>query len=222
MGCPDKNICRSGAGAALINAPETAKEIIEMARDGSGLPISVKTRIGYDKITVEDWIGHLLEAKPAAITVHLRTKKDMSKVPARWSHIAQAIKMTRGTGTLLLGNGDIPNIEKANEMVHATGVDGIMLGRAIFGNPWLFNANASRFSGDLGEKLKIMIEHAQLYEMIFSNKKNFRNIKKHFKAYLAGLPNAKGLREKIADINCADQLKNELEEFLSANQFFIV
>jgi len=213
MGCPDKNVCKSGAGAALINSPDIAKEVVQAVRDGSGLPISIKTRIGYDKITLEDWLGHLLEAKPAAITIHLRTKKEMSKVPARWQEVHRAVNITKGSGTLLIGNGDIMSLAKAGEIAAETGVDGVMLGRAIFGNPWLFNREVEPASITTAERLRVMIEHAYLYEKIFAGKKGFGSMKKHFKAYITGYPGAKELRMKLETMDDAAATEKAVKQF---------
>ena len=111
--------------------------------DGSGgLPVSVKTRIGYHQENLEEWLGALLETKPAAITVHARTRKEMSKVPARWKEVARAVELARGSGTLIIGNGDVIDLADARAKARETGADGVMLGRAIFGNPWLFNRDS--------------------------------------------------------------------------------
>lgn len=148
MGCPDKTVEKQGAGAALMKKPELAIEVLRAAKRGAGdLPVSVKTRIGYNKNELETWLPMLLAEHPAVITVHARTRKEMSKVPARWEHVKEAVRMRdelqadvpEGERTLILGNGDALSLEDAKEKVRETGADGVMLGRAIFGNPWLFD-----------------------------------------------------------------------------------
>src|SRR3989338_6691609 len=116
MGCPDKNVEKQGAGAKLMKNPELAREIIRAAKRGAGaLPVSVKTRIGYNKNELAAWLPALLETEPAAIIIHCRTRQEMSLVPARWEHIAEAVALRdkAGSSTLILGNGDVANLDEA-------------------------------------------------------------------------------------------------------------
>lgn len=148
MGCPDKKVLKQGAGAALMKNPGLAREIIKRTKKGAGkLPVSIKTRIGYDKYDKKEfkkWLVALLETKPAAITIHGRTKKEMSLVSAHWDIIAEAVKIRNEfdgskNRTFILGNGDVKSVADAKEKARISGVDGVMIGRAIFGNPWLFS-----------------------------------------------------------------------------------
>src|SRR3989338_5316577 len=142
MGCPDKAIEKQGAGAKLIQTPELATELIFAAKRGApNLPVSVKTRLGYNKDILDEWLPALLAAKPAAVVIHARTRKEMSKVPARWERIKRAVEIRDGLGsdTLIIGNGDLKDLEDAGQKIKETGADGAMLGRAIFGRPWLFS-----------------------------------------------------------------------------------
>lgn len=142
MGCPDKGIEKQGCGSAMIKTPEVARLIIEAAKKGGGgIPVSVKTRLGYNKDELETWLPFLLKAEPAAITVHARTRKEMSKVPARWERVKRAVEIRDElqSSTLIIGNGDALSLEDAKEKAAFSGADGVMLGRAIFGNPWLFH-----------------------------------------------------------------------------------
>jgi nifR3 family TIM-barrel protein len=144
MGCPDKSIEKQGAGACMIKTPEVALEVIRAAKRGApNLPISVKTRIGYNTVEIDTWIPKLLNEGVAALTVHARTRKEMSKVPARWEFITRVVKMRDelGVPTKIIGNGDVMDLSDGEKKVHETGCDGIMVGRAIFGNPWLFDRN---------------------------------------------------------------------------------
>jgi tRNA-dihydrouridine synthase len=141
MGCPDRSIEKSGAGAVLIKDPAKARAIIRAAKEGAqGLPVSVKTRVGYNKIELETWLPELLAEEPAVITVHARTRKEMSLVPARWEHVKRAVEIRDAmkSKTLIFGNGDVVDLEDAHKKVQETGCDGVMLGRAIFGTPNLF------------------------------------------------------------------------------------
>lgn len=215
MGCPEKNIQKQGSCAALIKVPELAKEIIAAAKEGAGgLPVSVKTRIGYHKNEIETWLPALLEAKPAAITLHARTKKEMSDVPARWDVIARAVEIRNreGSETLILGNGDVKTLADAENKVKETGVDGVMIGRGIFGNPWLFSGREDE--PPLEEKFRVMLEHTFLFEEFFLGIKNFSIMKKHYKAYVEGFPGAKELRVRLMETQNAREVESIVREFL--------
>lgn len=212
MGCPDKNIEKQCAGAASIKNPKLAQEIIRATMRGAGdLPVSVKTRIGYNKNELNTWLPALLETHPAAITIHCRTRKEMSLVPARWEHIAEAVQIRDAfdnspTKTLILGNGDIKNITEGLQKVKETGADGVMIGRGIFGNPWCFK-NVKKLreektfddSISLEDRLRAMIEHTHLFEQLLGEHKSFDIMKKHYKAYVNGFDNAKELRVRLME-----------------------
>ncbi len=210
MGCPVKNVCKTGGGSALIDNPALAQELINAAQEGGrGLPVSVKTRIGYGSIVLERWVGDLLVARPAAITLHLRTRKEMSKVPAHWEVMADAVRAARGSGTLIVGNGDIRDLDHADELVSQTGMDGAMLGRAVFGNPWLF----SRRPADdisLNERFGAMLLHASYYEQEYSGTKPFLLMRKHLMAHISGIPGSKELRLRLGEANSANDVQEAL------------
>lgn len=213
MGCPEKNIVKSGACSALINEPKLAQEIILATKEGAGnIPVSVKTRLGFNKDIVEAWLPTLLETKPAVITVHGRTRKELSKVPARWDRIKAAVEIAKGTGTMIIGNGDVKDLDDARQKAEETGVDGVMLGRAVFGNPWLFDREGS--VPTVQEKLQVMVEHTRLFEETWGETKNFQLMKKHFKAYVNGFDGAKSLRMKLMRCETADDVGKKVAEFL--------
>jgi len=215
MGCPEKNIQKQGSCAALIKVPELAKEIILATKEGAGdLPVSVKTRIGYHRNEIETWLPALLSAEPAAITLHARTKKEMSDVPARWDVVARAVLIRNEleSETLILGNGDVKNLAEAETKVKETGVDGVMIGRGIFGNPWLFSERESEPTFE--EKFRVILEHTFLFEELFSGIKNFAIMKKHYKAYVEGFPGAKELRVKLMETNSAKEVEYIVRDFL--------
>lgn len=218
MGCPDKAVEKQGAGAALIKTPALAREIIRAAKRGvqDKIPVSLKTRIGYKMDELDTWLPELLAEEPAAITLHARTRKEMSDVPARWEMVAKAvlIRDRLKSKTLILGNGDIASLSDAMKKVKESGADGAMLGRAIFGNPWLF-ANLAHAKRERQiehppvsqeEKIKMMIEHAKLYEKLFKGVKNFAIMKKHFKAYVSGWAGAKELRARLMNTKDAKEV----------------
>lgn len=143
MGCPDKAVEKQGAGSALIKTPQRAKELIRAAKRGApNLPISVKTRLGYNKDTLDEWLPQILEEEPAHVTIHARTRKEMSLVPARWDRVKRAVEIRNemGSKTLISGNGDVWDIADAYKKAEETGADGVMIGRGIFGKPWMFAA----------------------------------------------------------------------------------
>lgn len=214
MGCPDQNVVRQGAGACLIKTPELARELIESAKEGShGLPVSVKTRLGFSKDDLEEWLPELLKAEPACIIIHARTRKEMSKVPARWDRVKRAVEIRNelGSKTLILGNGDVIDTDDGRKKCGETGADGVMLGRAIFGNPWLFSK--SNQHQDIKNKLQVMVEHTKLFEKYLGDTKNFNIMKKHYKAYVNGFDGAVELRGKLMEASNAGEVEKIVGEF---------
>ena len=225
MGCPDRSIEKQCAGAALIKNPKLAQELIVAAKEGIAstgkcIPVSVKTRLGYNSDVLEKWLPALLEAKPVAITIHARTRKDMSKVPARWERVKRAVEIRDAlqSETLMLGNGDVADIEDAKQKAITTGADGIMLGRAIFGRPFLFS-NSQEFENKndpavVRKILTIMAEHTKLFEELLGGVKNFAIMKKHYKAYVNGWDGAKELRVELMGAENAADVERIVEHYL--------
>ncbi len=213
MGCPDKSVEKQCAGSGMIKNPSLAYEVIKAAKEGSGgLPVSVKTRIGYNKDEIETWIRGLLEQDLAVLTVHLRTRKEMSDVPAHWDLMNRILKIRNEVApqTLIFGNGDALDLTDAKKKCEETGCDGVMLGRAIFGNPWLFSGKVP----SVKEKLEVMIEHTKLFEEVLGRYKNFAIMKKHYKAYVNGFDGAKELRMQLMEAETADQVKSIVDKWL--------
>lgn len=220
MGCPDKSIEKQGAGACMIKNPESAKLIIQAVKDGiqdagKDIPVSVKTRVGYNKVEIDTWIPHLLSQDISALTIHARTRKEMSKVPARWEHVKEVVDIRNkmGVKTKIIGNGDALNIEHAKNLVEQTGCDGVMLGRAIFGNPWLFDQNKKEVS--IKEKLEVMVEHTKLFIELLGDIKSFNIMKKHYKAYVNGFDGAKELRVRLMESDSVEDIEAIVKEFLN-------
>ncbi|MFA6551485.1 MAG: tRNA-dihydrouridine synthase [Patescibacteria group bacterium] len=231
MGCPDRKVEKQGAGAALMKNPKLAQEIILATKQGAPkLPVSVKTRIGYYKNEIETWLPALLAAKPAVITVHGRTRKEMSQVPANWDIIGRAAEIVKASKskTLIIGNGDVVDLADAYQKAERYQLDGIMIGRAAFGNPWFFRplsslakATADKLNPPLSkrrtitleDKLKVMAEHAKLFEKLYKNDKSFNVMKKHFKAYAAGFDGAKELRIKLMKTKTAKEVLQAVKEW---------
>ena len=218
MGCPEKNICKQGAGCGMIKTPELAKEVIEAAKRGAGdLPVSVKTRVGWSVNEIETWIPTILECDVAAIILHGRTRQVMSKIPANWDWIKHAGEIVHASGkpTKFYGNGDVQSVEQALEFSKKYSTDGAMIGRAIFGNPWLFDTRKKEVS--VLEKLEVMLEHTELFIEQLGEHKNFAVMKKHYKAYVAGFDGAKELRIQLMESQNFKEIKNHTEKFIIDN-----
>ncbi len=230
MGCPDKSIEKQGAGAAMMKNQKSAGEIIQAVKDGikdagKNIPVSVKTRVGYNKVQIDEWIPFLLSQDIDALTIHARTRKEMSLVPARWEHVKEVVEIRNKMGlkTKIIGNGDARDISHARQLAEETGCDGVMLGRAIFGNPFLFsslhpeNKNVpSTPEGhiDFKTKLLVMVEHTKLFEELLGKYKNFALMKKHYKAYVNGFDGAKELRVKLMECENSSQIELIVKQFL--------
>ncbi len=217
MGCPDKTIEKQGCGSAMIKSPKRAREIIRAAKEGApNLPISVKTRIGYNKNELATWLPELLAEEPAAVTIHARTRKEMSKVPARWEHVREAVEIRNklGSKTLIFGNGDVLSISDGEAKAREAGADGAMLGRAIFGNPWLF-AGKSRHDIPVPVRLRTMVEHTKLFEELLGHAKSMSIMKKHYKAYVEGFDGAKELRVALMEAKTVTDIEQVTENFLA-------
>ncbi len=222
MGCPEKNAVKSGSCAGLFHTPELAKEITLATKEGAGdLPVSIKIRIGDTKVNWESWIAKLLEAEPAAIAVHLRTRKEMSKVPAHWELMPEIVKFihdntTPETRPLIMGNGDVEDVPAAKIKAQETGVDGVMIGRGIFGNPWLFSKSGE--TPTLEQRLKVLLEHTKLYEELFKDIKPFDIMKRHFKAYVAGFENVADLRTELYETKSYAEVETVVQKFLKQRE----
>ncbi len=214
MGCPDKGVERQGAGAALIKNPKLARELIRAAKEGAGtMPVSVKTRVGYNKNELESWIPELLAEEPALITVHARTRKEMSKVPAHWVDVQRAVEIRNAMNSqaLIFGNGDVVDFKDARKRAEETGADGVMLGRAIFGNPWL----GKEYTPTIKEKLLVMVEHTKLFEELLGDIKNFAIMKKHYKAYVNGFDGSKELRLMLMEAKDSIEVESVVLQYIS-------
>ena len=248
MGCPAKNVAQHGSGAALIQTPQLAQEIIKETKAGvqdfqngkrirdcvdlkkllkkspnlnkkkselknNEVPVSVKTRIGYDKPVTKDWITTLLETQPAAIALHGRTLKQGYSGSANWEQIGLAAQLTKKTKTLILGNGDVNDRQEAEAKAKQYGVDGVLIGRAAFGNPYVFQSVIPHpVAGSLA---KLAYEHARLYEQIFASqeKYSFLPIRKHLGWYINGIEHAKEIRIKLMQTNSAQEVESVFHEF---------
>lgn len=197
MGCPVRKIVNQIACSELIKFPDLAKEIIIATKEATHLPVSVKTRTGIKTHNTEQWIGNLLEAKPTAITLHARTQKMMSAYPAEWEQVKIAVELRNQVSPeiLIIGNGDILSIEDALLKIEQTSADGVMIGRGIFKNPFIFNLPREEISREV--KLNLLLRHLDLFLDTWGNEKNFQIMKKFFKIYTSEFAGASDLRSKL-------------------------
>lgn len=210
MGCPEKSVIKKGLGGALIDNQPLAKEIILATKEGAGqLPISIKTRIGVKKIQTEEWIKFLLEFNLDCLTVHGRTVAEMSESPTHWDEIGKVVKLRNSlkSKTLIVGNGDIKSYEEAMEKVKKYDLDGIMIGRGIFNNLWIYNKNVDPAKISYKEKIKFLIKHIELFEKTWGNppagRKNYSLMKKFYRIYISGMPDAHNVRMKLMELKTA-------------------
>lgn len=175
------------------------------------IPVSIKTRIGYNSIVIEEWVKHLLEVKPVNISIHGRTLKQMYTGTADWEAIARAAQLIHQTHTTILGNGDIKNTEEAAEKIKHYGVDGVLIGRAAFGNPWVFKNKEAT----VAEKLSVAIEHSHLFSKIFGDRL-FMPMRKHLAWYCRGFPNASEIRQKLMQTKNAQEVETLLVQINKA------
>lgn len=210
MGCPDQSAVKSGGGSGMIKDPENAAAIIAAAKK-SGLPVSVKTRLGYSRLDEwPDWLGHLLRQDIVNLTIHLRTKKEMSKVPAHFELI-DAIKQLRddiAPQTLLTINGDIEDRQQGMELVEKHGIDGVMIGRGIFHNPFAFAESAVAETVTAADKLKLLQLQLDLYDT-YSHQtgRPFDTLKRFFKIYVRDIAGAAELRDRLMHTSSTDEVR---------------
>lgn len=212
MGCPDRTIVRHGCCSALINNHEMAAGIIQAVKRGvdGKIPVSVKTRIGFGTIQTEDWIGFLLEQDLPVLSVHLRTVKEKSLVAAHWEEMEKIVRLRDRIAphTLIVGNGDIESREEAQEKAREYGCDGIMIGRGIFHNLWIFNKNIVKEKISKEQKIALLKEHITQFDATYQGKKDFNLMKKFYKVYINGWENAGDTRMKLMEFhNARDTLE---------------
>ena len=214
MGCPVRAVIKIGACSALINNRPLVAEIIKATRKGTKkLPISVKTRIGFKDIETEDWITFLLEQELDAITIHGRTAKQMSDVPANWEEIAKAVEIKNkvSPNTIVIGNGDVSCYTDIQDKHKQYGVDGVMIGRGIFSNPWVFDKEEKQHSWD--DYRQVLLKHLDLYDNTMSFDKvgpSYDAVKKFFKMYVNNFEGSRELRAKLMATKNVEEAKKLL------------
>jgi tRNA-dihydrouridine synthase len=200
MGCPVKKVFKQGACSALIGEPNLAKEIILATKEGTVLPVSVKTRTGIKEHQTEEWISNLLEVEPAAIILHGRTQRMQSEGDASWEEIKKAVQLKNQIKPHIPfhGNGDVFSYQKGLQRIKESGVNGVMIGRGIFHNPWFFNPEKSEISKK--ERIEKLLEHTQLFGQTWAGIKNFHILKRFYKIYLNGFPGAAKIRADLMNV----------------------
>jgi tRNA-dihydrouridine synthase len=212
MGCPVRKIVKQTSCSELIKYPELAKEIILAVKEASKIPVSVKTRTGIKFHDTENWIENLLGASPDCITLHCRTQKMMSDYPAEWEEISKALTVRNSINpdTVLIGNGDINSLEECYEKINQYKIDGVMVGRGIFKNPWLFNTNNIFRTPE--EKLNLLWRHVKLFTDTWGSTKSFAILKRFLKIYTYDFYGASEIRAKMMETMKPEDVLNILKE----------
>lgn len=206
------------------------------AENKKPIPVSIKTRIGVTQVVVKEWVSELLEDEPSAITIHGRTLKQGYRGDADWGKIAEAVCTAQGSETLILGNGDLSSQKEVFKRICETGVDGVLIGRAAMGNPWIFHRKEitrallkqqvdSEQSVDIKaiegitishqERFAVALQHARLFEAM-NGKVYFTGMRKHLASYCRGFEGAKALRALMVRVNDTLELESLIRDFLTA------
>ncbi len=218
MGCPVPNVATRGKGSGLIQRPDVAAELIQAAKAG-GLPVSVKTRLGFTEVDEwKEWLKHILEQDIANLSIHLRTRKEMSEVDAHWELIPE-IKELRdriAPETLLTINGDIPNRQVGQELAEKYGIDGVMIGRGIFKNPFAFEKEPKEHtSKEYLDLLRLQLDLQDHYAEIVP--RNMSKLHRFFKIYVKGFRGAGELRNQLMNTKSTDEVRVLLDAFEKEN-----
>ncbi len=219
MGCPVPAVTKHGAGSGLIKNPALAKDLIEAVKKGAPCTaISVKTRLGFAHVNTEEWIAFLLHQKLDAITIHARIAVQMSTGDADWGEIAKAVTLRDAIspGTIIIGNGDVMDYAQAVGAHKKYGADGIMIGRGVFHNPWVFEKTTTPLPHSKDEYLSLLLQHLELFNKTWGKEKNFQIMKKFFKMYVKGFNGANELRQHLMDSRTPAEVRSILASFLSS------
>jgi tRNA-dihydrouridine synthase len=206
IGCSVRTVLNSGHCSALIKEPGLVRDIIHAVKgESKSIPVSVKTRLGYDQIITEEWFSFLLKQNLDLITAHGRISKDGYSVPANWNEIGKVVKLRDeiSPATVILGNGDVNTLEQADEYISRYGVDGVMIGRGILQNPWLF---ARRENVDREERIDVLKKHLKLFDRVWGDRKPFYSQRKYIKMYISNFEGASELRNQLMECNTLDEV----------------
>lgn len=220
MGCPDKTVVKNGACSALIKDRALAKEIINASKEGLAgrLPLSIKTRLGFNEID-NSWFEFLLGQDLHMLTVHGRTRREMSKVPANWQAIAvvREIRDKLAPGTLIVGNGDVMTRQQGEDLAKRYGLDGIMIGRGVFQDPFVFSEDSPWLNMSSARRIDLYKKHVQLFQATWqNNERPVQTLNKFCKIYASGFDGAKELREELMKSSFTEELLAKLDNVFSA------
>lgn len=225
MGCPAKSEVQNGACSALIKLEnrELASQIIEATREGLAgrLPLSVKTRIGFNELDMT-WFEFLLAKDLDMLTVHGRTRKEMSKVPAHWDIIGEVRKLRDqlAPNTKLVGNGDVTSREQGEALAKQYGLDGIMVGRGVFGDPYVFAKQSPWPQTAQLERIELYRRHVELFAKTWQQgERNIKTLNKFCKVYISDFDGAKELREQLMEAASEAELIKILTAAAQAQQY---
>jgi nifR3 family TIM-barrel protein len=211
MGCPVRDVVKKGAGAGLIGSYDLSKKLIRAVKKGcEGLPVSVKTRLGKNENIAKDWATFLLKQDISALTIHARLASQMSSGTADWIEIKKIVKIRDeiSPGTLIIGNGDVKSYSEVSKKRKKFGVDGVMIGRGVFANPWAFSSTSHEHTKE--EYVILLLRHIDLFEKIWGKTKNFAVMKKFIKMYVKDFDGANQLRIKLMEAENFGQMRKIL------------
>ena len=216
MGCPEKNVVKNGTCSGLINNPELAVAIIQATQAGAAgrLPVSVKTRLGFNTVDFS-WHTTLLQQKLSMLSIHGRTRAEMSKVPANWEAIGhiRELRDALAPQTLIVGNGDVLSRSQGEELAATHGLDGIMVGRGIFQDPYFFSSHSPWLALSPQQRLALYRTHVELFIATWhNNERPIHTLNKFCKIYINHFDNAKELREQLMNATSADHLLTLLDD----------
>ena len=210
MGCPVKTVIKNGACAALIKNRGLAGEIIAATREATGddFPVSVKTRIGFTTVDW-DWIDFILSQKLDMLSIHGRTAKQMSKLPANWDLIGQVREKRDALcpSTKIVGNGDVMTHQQGLDRAKKYKLDGIMIARGALSDPFVFAKNSPWANWSKEQKVELYKKHVQLFAKTWENdERKVETLNKFCKIYVSGFDGAKELREKLMQAKSTEEL----------------
>lgn len=216
MGCPQKSEVNNGTCSALMNDRPLAQELVAAVREGTGgqLPVSVKTRLGFNEVDMS-WIEFLLQQELYMLTIHGRTRKQMSKVPANWELIgaARELRDRLSPQTLIVGNGDVLTRQQGLELAREHQLDGIMIGRGVFGDPFVFAPDSPWPNFTPRQRIDLYRRHVELFAATWQNRERPVQVLNRFcKVYINGFDGAKELRERLMAASSTDELLEILAE----------
>lgn len=207
-GCPDRTVVKNDKGGGLLKDWKRILDIVAATKEGAGdLPVSVKTRLGFDTDVADEWIPALAGSGVAAITLHARTVRELSKVPAKWDRIRDLAPAVREHGVTFIGNGDVTSYADGVARVLGSGCDGAMIGRAIFGNFWFFDPDVETEDVPLQRKLEVLADLAERFEARYGDFRSLSVLRKHVKGLVHGFDGASELREKLMTCDTAAEFR---------------